>query len=127
MLPEVLVPVEADAAPARRSRRDRVVDSAFILIALLGGALVYGNVENSEKSLPEALLFADLVAGLIACGLLWWRRRWPVHVAVVLALIGAFSSFSSVAGALALFTVAVHRRFSVVAAVPTTCPRPPGG
>ena len=117
MLPEVLVPAEADAAPARRSRRDRIVDSAFIVIALLGGAFVFANVEKSEKSLPEALVFADLVAGLIACGLLWWRRRWPVHIAVVLALIGAFSSFSSVAGGLALFTVAVHRRFSVVAAV----------
>ena len=38
-------------------------------------------------------------------------------MAVVLALMGAFSAFASGAGAVALFTVAVHRRFSVVAAV----------
>ncbi len=40
-----------------------------------------------------------------------------MHVAVVLALMGAFSAFSAGAGAVALFTVAVHRRFSIVAAV----------
>ena len=118
MLPEVLVPAEADADATRprRSRRDWIVDSAFFVIALLLGALVFGNVEETEN-LPDALVVADLVGGLIGCCLLWWRRRWPVHVAVVLALLGAFSSFSSGAGALALFTVAVHRRFAVVAAV----------
>ncbi len=118
MLPEVLVPAEADgdATRPRRSRRDWIVDSAFFVIALVTGALVLGGVESNEK-LPDALIFADAVAGVIGCILLWWRRRWPVHVAVVIALLGAFSSFSSGAGALALFTVAVHRRFSVVAAV----------
>jgi signal transduction histidine kinase len=115
MLPEVLVPAEASSRH-KRSRRDWLVDGTFFAIALLIGAFLLGNVEQRED-LPEALIFADLVAGLIGCMLLWWRRRWPVHIAVALALIGAFSSFSSGAGALALFTVAVHRRFSVVAAV----------
>ena len=116
MLPEVLVPAAADAARTRRSRRDWIVDSAFFAIALLVGTFLYANVEETEH-LSDALLAADLAGGLIGCGLLWWRRRWPVHVAIAIALLGAFSSFSSGAGALALFTVAVHRRFAVVAAV----------
>ena len=114
MLPEVLVP--AEGSRHRRSRRDWFVDTVFFLLALLIGALVFGNVDKQED-LPEALIFVDVTAGLIGCGLLWVRRRWPVHVAVVLALMGAFSAFAAGAGAVALFTVAVHRRFSVVAAV----------
>src|SRR4051794_29714109 len=115
MLPEVLVPAEASSRH-QRSRRDWFVDSVFFLLALLIGALVLGNVDKQENP-SEALLFVDITAGLIGCGLLWVRRRWPVHVAVVLALMGAFSAFSAGAGAVALFTVAVHRRFSIVAAV----------
>jgi signal transduction histidine kinase len=114
MLPEVLVP--AEGSRHRRSRRDWLVDSTFFVVALLIGALVLGNVDKRED-LPEGFILLDLAAGLIGCGLLWVRRRWPVHVAVVLALMGAFSAFASGAGAVALFTVAVHRRFSVVAAV----------
>ena len=114
MLPEVLVP--AEGSRHRRSRRDWFVDSAFFLLALLIGALVLGNVAQQEDP-PEWLILLDLGAGLIGCCLLWLRRRWPVQIAVVLALMGAFSAFASGAGAIALFTVAVHRRFSVVAAV----------
>jgi signal transduction histidine kinase len=114
MLPEVLVP--AEGSRHRRSRRDWFVDTVFFLLALMAGALVFGSVDKRED-LPEALIFVDVTAGLIGCGLLWVRRRWPVHVAVVLALMGAFSAFAAGAGAVALFTVAVHRRFSVVAAV----------
>jgi signal transduction histidine kinase len=112
MLPEVIVP--AEATRPRRSRRDWFVDSTFFAIALLGGALLLGSVDERHTP-PEWLVFLDFFAGFIGCCLLWVRRRWPVHVAVALALIGGFSVFSSVAGALALFTVAVHRRFAVVA------------
>jgi len=114
MLPEVLVP--AEGSRHRRSRRDWFVDSVFFLLALLIGAAVLGNV-NQQEDPPEWLNLLDLGAGLIGCCLLWFRRRWPVQIAVVLALMGAFSAFASGAGAIALFTVAVHRRFSVVAAV----------
>src|SRR3954465_5321536 len=96
MLPEVLVP--AEGSRHRRSRRDWFVDSVFFLLALLIGALVLGNAAKQENP-SEALLFVDITAGLIGCGLLWVRRRWPVHVAVVLALMGAFSAFSAGAGA----------------------------
>ena len=116
MLPEVLVPAEPDAARPKRSRRDWLVDSAFFAIAVLVGLLVVGNVATADNP-SEELLFADVVGGSVACILLWWRRRWPVHIAIAISLIGGFSAFSSAAGAIALFTVAVHRRFPVVAAV----------
>ena len=116
MLPEVLVPAEPDAVRPKRSRRDWLVDSTFFLFAIFFGALVFGNVEQRED-LSDGFLFLDLAAGLAACVLLWWRRRWPVHIAIVIALLSAFSSFASGAALLSLFNVAVHRRFAVVAAV----------
>ena len=116
MLPEVLVPAEPDAARPTRSRRDWLVDGTFVVLALFLGALVFGNVEQRED-LSDGFLFLDGVAGLAACTLLFWRRRWPVHVAIAIGLISAFSSFASGAALLSLFTVAVHRRLAVVAAV----------
>jgi len=119
MLPEVLVPAgeaDPDAVRPRRSRRDWIVDSVFFVLALLAGMFVVGNVEQVENP-PPGLLIADIVAGLVGCCLLWVRRRWPVGVVVALAVLGAFSASVSGAGILALFTVAVHRPFRVVAAV----------
>jgi len=113
MLPEVLVPAEPDAVHPKRSRRDWIVDSTFFVVALLFGAVVVGSVAEADNPSDE-LLFFDVVGGLIGCTLLWWRRRWPVQIAIAVTLIGAFSAFSSAAGLIALFTVAVHRRFSTV-------------
>jgi hypothetical protein len=56
---------------------------------------------------------ADLVAGWPATIALWLRRRWPVGLAVALAVVGVFSFAAAVAGTIALFTVAVHRRYQV--------------
>ena len=53
----------------------------------------------------------------LLCLTLWWRRRWPVHLAVLATALGTFSASGSIAGLILLFTLAVHRRASVVAAV----------
>ena len=113
MLPEVLVPADSDAAHPKRTRRDWIVDGTFFVAALVLGAIVVGGVAAADKPSDE-VLFLDVVGGTIACVLLWWRRRWPVQIAIAITLIGAFSAFSSAAGLIALFTVAVHRRFSTV-------------
>jgi signal transduction histidine kinase len=39
----------------------------------------------------------------------WWRRRWPFGLALVLTLVSVVSSASSGAALVAMFTVAVHR------------------
>ena len=63
--------------------------------------------------MSDELQFYDLVGGALACLALWWRRRWPVGVALFILALNAYSSSSSIAGAIALFTVAVHRRAAV--------------
>ncbi|HYH90387.1 MAG TPA: histidine kinase [Solirubrobacteraceae bacterium] len=120
MLPEVLVPIgdpDPDAAArTKRSRRDWIVDSTFFVLALLVGMVALGETIQVEDP-ADGLVFADVVAGSIACILLWWRRRWPVGVALAVAALGVFSTFAAGASLLVLFSLAVHRRYPVVLAV----------
>jgi signal transduction histidine kinase len=118
LLPAVLVPPDADpdATRLRRSTRDWIVDVAAFLLALAFGTAFFF-ADAPQEGVAGALVFWDLVFGVIACLLLWVRRRWPVGVALAMIPIGTFSAFAGAAGLVALFTVAVHRRFAVVAMV----------
>jgi signal transduction histidine kinase len=110
-------PTAERETPHQRSRRDWVVDTVAFLIALLAGAFLLAVAADSRADFPRALLVADLVAGSIACLALWLRRRWPVAVAIALAVPAAFSDMASPAALVMLFTVAVHRRWPPVLAV----------
>jgi signal transduction histidine kinase len=115
LLPAVLVPhpdADPDATRLRRSTRDWLVDVTAFLGALAVGASSFF-AEGTD--VPGALVFWDLVFGVAACCALWLRRRWPVGVALAMIPISTFSAFSAGAALIALFTVAVHRRFAVVA------------
>ncbi len=100
--------------PVRRSVRDWFVDVVVFLSAVgLGVLLLFESTVRPDPP-SDGLLATDLLVGLVGCLLLWGRRRWPVAVAVVLALIGAFSATAGVAVLIALFTVAVHRTWRTV-------------
>jgi signal transduction histidine kinase len=109
LLPGVLVP-DPDRDPRRRSTRDWIVDVACFLIAVVGGFLIFA---ESVDRMSDTLQFYDLVGGALASLALWWRRRWPVGVALVVLALNTFSVSASIAGAIVLFTVAVHRRAAV--------------
>ncbi|MEA2133865.1 MAG: hypothetical protein QOC68_1774 [Solirubrobacteraceae bacterium] len=120
LLPSVLVPPVEGPCPAgggiRRSTRDWIVDFAFFAIALVAGSAGL-TTELSRVQLSNGLKIADIACGLLAVGLLWGRRHWPVAVAVAVVSLGAVSTFAQPAAILALFTVAVHRRLGAVAGV----------
>jgi signal transduction histidine kinase len=99
---------------ASRSRRDWIVDSALFLLALVVGAALYSN-EVRINDPPQGLLVAGIVAGFIACGALWLRRRRPVGVAVLNLFLFAVASFPAVAALIAFFTVAANRPAKTVA------------
>ncbi|WP_017587593.1 sensor histidine kinase [Nocardiopsis ganjiahuensis] len=95
----------------RRSARDWVVDSLMFLIALgfgLLGAMTFPD-EPPPPPQPELFTVADQLVALGGCVALWWRRRWPVGIAVVLVVLSAV--FPLVGGAMlaALFSLCVHR------------------
>jgi signal transduction histidine kinase len=116
LLPAMLVPdPDAEGRP-KRTTRDWIVDvSAFVLAVAIGGGMFLLEANTSGES--DALLFWDWLFGSLACLAIWFRRRWPLGVALALVPIGAFSAMSVGAGSIALFTVAVHRRLAIAAAV----------
>ncbi|MGY2077491.1 sensor histidine kinase [Blastococcus sp. SYSU DS0828] len=101
----------------RRSLRDWVVDLSLFVLSVGLGLVFVGEALSRPSPPPDRLLLADLVAGSLGCALLWGRRRWPVAVALVLALLGTFSDMAGVAILISLFTVAVHRAWPSVLGV----------
>jgi signal transduction histidine kinase len=114
-------PVSPDARPlGRRSARDWLVDLCCFLLAGACGAVLVGVTLSEPEPPADAVLLVDALVGGLAIWALWWRRRWPVPVALLLALVGCFSETVAPAAVIGLFTVAVHCRLIpvlVVAAV----------
>ena len=93
-----------------RTGRDKVVDvCGCLLAAALGALFLIPTLKNSAGALTTPQLVVDLACGLLACVGLFWRRRWPLGVALACAVLGAASISATPAGLLALFSLAVHR------------------
>jgi signal transduction histidine kinase len=63
--------------------------------------------------MSDGLIVADLILGVPTWFAIWWRRRWPVHLAIGLGLVSVVSTSASLAALIALFTLTVHRRAGV--------------
>jgi signal transduction histidine kinase len=105
------------ALPVRRRRtpRDWAVDVLTFVFALGIGALGYAGKFGSP--LTDAGAAFDLVAGLVLCGTLWVRRRWPVQLAVLSAVLATVSQSAGGAALILIFSLAVHRDARYVAAI----------
>jgi signal transduction histidine kinase len=116
LLPAALLGKSLDPSgrPPRRSGRDWFVDVVAFLLALGAGALLFVTSPD-RSSMPLVVLWLDVIVGLLSCLTMWWRRRWPVEIAVVTALLATFSTVAAFASLIALFTVAVHRPTRTVA------------
>ncbi|MFD4376752.1 sensor histidine kinase [Streptomyces sp. NPDC058486] len=113
LLPSHLVaPGGAGTARPRRTVRDWVVDILVFLLAALFGLVA---AEASARYNSSAVNVTDQIVGALACCALWLRRRWPVGLAVVLAVLGALVPVSAGAMLAGLFSVAVRRPFRDIA------------
>jgi signal transduction histidine kinase len=63
------------------------------------------------------LVYADVLLGVTAYVLVWFRRRWPLTVAVTITLFGFLSTTASGPGVLAAVSLATRRRWWQLALV----------
>lgn len=97
-------------ADGPRTRRDWSVDvAAFVVAVVLGAAILSITLDDYGDRMTSGQVAIDVVFGAACCLSLWWRRRWPIGVAAVCVLLGAFSTSGTVAGLLALASLAIHR------------------
>ncbi len=96
-----------------RTPRDWVVDAAAFVVAAVVGAVMLGRSgHDTADLLTTAQLVPDVVDGVLGslcCLMLWWRRRWPLGVALAALLVGGLSTSATAAQLLALSSLAVHR------------------
>ncbi|GAA2838542.1 sensor histidine kinase [Kribbella solani] len=107
------LPAGPSSKPARprRSARDWVVDSVAFAVAVLIGLVLY--TDGEQDSVSHWLLAADFYVGMAFCLTLWFRRRWPVQLALVGAVVSAFSESSGIAALMMILTVAIYRPFRI--------------
>ena len=93
-----------------RTGRDWAVDAAAFVIAAGLGALILGiTIRDASNEMTSAQVAIDAALGAVCCTALWWRRRWPLGVALLCVVLGALSTSGTVAGLFALSSLAVHR------------------
>ncbi|MFC5924678.1 sensor histidine kinase [Micromonospora vulcania] len=106
----------------RRTTRDWAVDVLAFLISLLWVLFATADALSPapEAAIPlphDWMVGADALLGLVCCGLLWLRRRWPLGLAVATLPLNLFSMAAAVPLLILYFTVVVHRRTAVAIAV----------
>ena len=118
-----LVPSTRDGTGPARSTRDWIVDVVCFLLGfgftvLATADLLSGRqtVVDSWAGAPVWLVWLDFAVGAAAGLGLWWRRgRWLLPLAIFCSLASFFTVAAAVTALIVLFTVAVHRRFTVLA------------
>ncbi|AGL18337.1 sensor histidine kinase [Actinoplanes sp. N902-109] len=116
-----LLPAVMRGNPVRtRTMRDWAIDTVCFSISLLWTIVCSLELLSSSPSMVESfgdtprwLVWIDLVIGVAFSAALWGRRRWPVALAVAAMVVGLFSVTVAPGALIAVFTVAVHRRFVI--------------
>ncbi len=90
-----------------------------LLLGLALWALIWVAVADTsvEPAFGMAWFGVDLALGLVSTGLLLLRRRWPVTVTTVTALLSGLSAVSAGASAFALVSLSTRRRWREIALV----------
>jgi signal transduction histidine kinase len=88
-----------------------------ILLMLVISTIVWGMVAARQWEDYPALFWLDIALAVPAYALVFFRRRWPMTVAIVLAVLATASGLAAGPATLAAASVATHRRWSQVMVV----------
>lgn len=102
--------------PARRRPRTALIDVAWCLAALVGAASSAMDSFDTA-TVTGSHLFWALVVGSAGAIALWWRRRFPVGVAVLLLPLATITDVVGVAVLVAVYTVASLRSRTIAASI----------
>ncbi|MBW8731597.1 MAG: two-component sensor histidine kinase [Terrabacter sp.] len=107
-----------------RTRRGHVWGETWRLgVAFLFGLAIWGAVQaqldlrHVEPAFGKDWLLVDLAIGLGSTVLLLWRRRWPLGIALVTAVLSGVSSVAIGASVVALVSLSTRRRWREIAVV----------
>jgi signal transduction histidine kinase len=103
-----------------RSTRDWVIDLMCCLLSLAWLTVVPAEQRGAEPLPPadgSTLVWPGTILGIAVSVALFWRRRHPVPIALVVLAVNAASLDTVAAAVILIFTVAVHRRFATAGPV----------
>ncbi|GIG66711.1 sensor histidine kinase [Phytomonospora endophytica] len=117
--PWLAPPLDADGegGPGPRTSRDWALDVGCLVVAAAVAVLALTGDLVSVPPAPGWAFAADAAGATAACAALWFRRGWPVPVGVVTVLASAVAPAAAIAAGVAMYTVALYRRFPLAAAV----------
>jgi hypothetical protein len=106
------------AVGGRRTRRELGADMALVALSAVGGPLLLITKAGAHGAGwihgPRELAFAvDAGIGAAATVMIWFRRRWPVGVALATIPPLILSLSAGVASLIAVFNVGYRRRPAV--------------
>ncbi|MFF1820887.1 sensor histidine kinase [Kribbella sp. NPDC058245] len=90
-----------------RSTRDWIVDSVVFVAAIGFGLIVFD--DSVKPPGGEVMAALDLISGLVLSLTLWFRRRWPVQLALIASVVSVFSETASGPTLILILSVAVYR------------------
>ena len=110
----------ADRTPS--ARLDLMTDLAWVLLSAAGGLLLLISRVGAQGAgwIPGSAPVAfgvDAGIGVLASAMLWFRRRWPVGVAVAMLVPMILSRYAQFASVVSVFNVSLRRRPATAVAV----------
>ncbi|WP_405796881.1 sensor histidine kinase [Streptomyces sp. NBC_01506] len=94
--------------PARRTARDWIVDASVFAWAVGWWALILTYQLPAYGHLPDWMAAVDAPLGALACLSLWWRRRFPLLVALLSVPSGALANTTFGAGSVIILNLAMR-------------------
>ncbi|WP_166353971.1 sensor histidine kinase [Phytoactinopolyspora limicola] len=116
LLPAFLTADRAAGPQHGRSARDWLVDVLCTLIAVAVGLVSVVERVNADDGFTT-FRAVDVAVGVLGVVALWFRRRWPVHLAVAATAVSVFAASIGGAQLILIFTVAVHRPYPPAVAI----------